>query len=241
MNHAVSESETQAARDPRPRIPPPTWFSARPMQDVELALRTGEGSVGNQPDGGAGIFVQVATAPTNLPAGVDFVTPGSKIHEAPERTVITPVSQGPLGDAVTLAAAQTGLMGPNSDQGGVLPGSAVSVTDAAARIPVVLASLRVGVEYRENSAALPPMAPELPPLSGQIPAVGDAIRRVPLVVAMLTPAAAVAFEAPVVDNSVAASLPLATAARIPTVVALLALAESASDDEQRHANTDSQD
>jgi hypothetical protein len=66
----------------------------------------------------------------------------------------------------------------------------------------------------------------LPPANAIAPVVADASARVPMIVAVFAGTEPVAPETAVADNTVATSLPLASAARVPSVVAVLAMVEA---------------
>lgn len=74
------------------------------------------------------------------------------------------------------------------------------------------------------------VAAVLPPSSPIAPVVADASARVPMIVSVFASAEPVAPETAVADNTVATSLPLASAARIPSVVAVLAMVEAGAED-----------
>lgn len=81
------------------------------------------------------------------------------------------------------------------------------------------------------------VAAVLPPATPVVPVVADASARVPMIVAVFAGPEPVAPETAVADNAVATSLPLASAARIPSVVAVLAMVEAGTEDGSSDADS----
>lgn len=82
----------------------------------------------------------------------------------------------------------------------------------------------------EDEDAFLSVAAVLPPSNPVAPVVADASARVPMIVAVFAGPEPVASETAVADNTVSTSLPLASAARIPSVVAVLAMVEAGTGD-----------
>jgi tetratricopeptide (TPR) repeat protein len=82
----------------------------------------------------------------------------------------------------------------------------------------------------EDEDAFLSVAAVLPPSNPVVPVVADASARVPVIVAVFAGPEPVAPETAVADNTGATSLPLASAARIPSVVAVLAMVEAGTGD-----------
>lgn len=101
--------------------------------------------------------------------------------------------------------------------------AAFEPTSAVVDLRPMPAVLRVSADDEE---AFLSVAAVLPPSSPVVPVVADASARVPMIVAVFAGPEPVAPETAVADNGGATSLPLASAARIPSVVAVLAMVEA---------------
>jgi len=111
------------------------------------------------------------------------------------------------------------------------PGSAVAPVQTAAFEPMsAVVDLRpmpaVLTVSAADEAAFLSVAAVLPPSNPVAPVIADASARVPMIVAVFAGPEPVAPETAVADNTGATSLPLASAARIPSVVAVLAMVEA---------------
>jgi hypothetical protein len=180
----------------------------------------------------------------------------------PER-VITPVPAWPadLGsndravDVPAATAAPVAIALSNESDATAAPiavalSNESDATQAAPENAVQLAAfepMSVAVDLRPIPAVLTVSAADedaflsiaavLPPSDPVAPVVADASARVPLIVAVFAGAEPVAPETAVADNTGATSLPLASAARIPSVVAVLAMVEAGTGSESGDADS----
>ena len=130
----------------------------------------------------------------------------------------------PVATAVPVAVA----MSDESDATEAAPGKALQLAASE--------SMSVAIDLRPTPAILTVSAEDedaflsisavLPPSNPVAPVVADASARVPMIVAVFAGPEPVAPETAVADNNGATSLPLASAARIPSVVAVLAMVEA---------------
>ena len=152
-----------------------------------------------------------------------------------DRPVVAPAWPADLGSTDRPAVAPAATEAPVA----VAVLSEPAMIDAAPDNDVQLAAfepMSAVVDLRPMPAVLTASADDedaflsiaavLPPSNPIAPVVADASARVPLIVAVFAGAEPVAPETAVADNTVAASLPLASAARIPSVVAVLAMVEA---------------
>ena len=175
----------------------------------------------NLPDGAKRIGVGETVDPASLPSSGEIVVPPplAEAEIVPAATEPAPleVAAGEIADAAAEIAPA-----PAPDD------ASDSERFASMRTPILLASLWLSDTGRSRPADLLDIAPVLPPsIAPYEPAntqLADASARLPLVVAVFAANDEVASETGVVENDAGIGLPLASTARVPSVLTLMAMA-----------------
>ena len=181
---------------------------------------------------GVGETVEPVTEPerviTPVPAWSADVGSNDRAVDVPVATAVpVAVAMSDESDA-TEAAPVAVALSDESDATEAAPGKALQLAASE--------SMSVAIDLRPTPAILTVSAEDedaflsisavLPPSNPVAPVVADASARVPMIVAVFAGPEPVAPETAVADNNGATSLPLASAARIPSVVAVLAMVEA---------------
>jgi len=180
--------------------------------------------------------------PADAPAGSKLIGVGETVEPVvdPGRVIVpVPAWSADVGSVergfVVPAASETPppvAVAMSSEPDGAIPESTSRMTEVGDTMG------GASIKPRPTPAVLAASAPDaflsvaavLPPSSPAAPVVADASARVPTIVAVFAGPEPVAPETTVADNGIATSLPLASAARIPSVVAVLAMVEAGAGD-----------